>query len=209
MKIKVTHIALFILIMVFGSVSTILLTGLLLYNAGDEPFPAEMVFILAGKSIRALEAADLYKKGLVKKIYVSNSVEKRSKGIVRKMGIKIPTHEWVTKQVLFKKGVPEADIEEFGNKSLSTVEEALVIRKLLGDNQVKFLVVTSPGHAWRAKMIFSDYFDEHEFGMVANKYEPIPYPWWTNQSAAINVILETSKVIFYQLGGRFLTKATK
>ena len=121
------------------------------------------------------------------------------------MGIEIPTGKWITRQILLKNGVPDIDIYEFGKKSLSTVEEAIAIRELLADKPDKFMVVSSPGHVWRAKMIFLDYFDEHQFRVIANRYEPIPYPWWAKQSAATNVVLEISKVIFYQLGGKFLT----
>ncbi len=185
----------------------IFLAGFWIYNTGEKPFPAKFVFVLAGKPIRALEAATIYSQGLVEKVYISDSIEEKSKQIIRKMGIEIPTEKWITRQILMKRGVPDINIVEFGNSSMSTVEEAMAIQKLLANKPVKFMVVSSPSHVWRAKIIFSDYFDEHEFGMIANRYEPIPYPWWTQQSTAVNVVLEISKAIYYQIGGRFLSTA--
>ena len=136
--------------MISGPVIIIFLAGFWLYTAGEKPFPAKFVFVLAGKPIRALEAANLYREGLVEKVYFSNSVGSRSKQIARRMGIEIPTEKWITRQILLKNGVPDIDIYEFGKKSLSTVEEAIAIHELLADKPDKFMVVSSPGHVWRA-----------------------------------------------------------
>jgi hypothetical protein len=39
--------------------------------------------------------------------------------------------------------------------------------------------------------------------VVASAYEAFPARWWTEQEAARNVLLESAKIVYYKLGGRF------
>jgi hypothetical protein len=38
---------------------------------------------------------------------------------------------------------------------------------------------------------------------VATPYEDFVEKWWTDQTSAVNVVLETAKLIHYHLGGAF------
>ena len=176
-----------------------------LLSAADEPVESDYAFVLAGKPFRALEAADLYKEGLVKKIYVSKPFESMERSKFEKMGIIIPRKEWLTQQVLLRSGVPLDDILFFGTNSLSTVEEILAIKKMVTRSNAKFMVVTSPYHVRRTKMILSDYFKEHSYRVILNRHENMAEPWWTQQSSALQVVLEVSKIFYYNLGGMFLS----
>jgi len=181
------------------------LSGAWLWSAADEPFKSDYVFVLAGKPFRALEAADLYKEDFVKKIYVSKPLRSMKKSKLDKIGIEIPRREWLTQQVLLKSGVPINDILFFGTNSLSTIEEILTIKKMIANSNIKFMIVTSPSHVRRTKLMLADYLDGYNYRVISNRHEPIVDPWWSQQSSALQVVLEVSKIIHYTLGGMFLS----
>jgi hypothetical protein len=54
-------------------------------------------------------------------------------------------------------------------------------------------------------MILSDYFKEHSYRVILNRHENMAEPWWTQQSSALQVVLEVSKIFYYNLGGMFLS----
>ena len=119
------------------------------------------------------------------------------------LGIFIPRAEDIDKQILLKKGVHEQNIHFFGQSSLSTIQEAEAASKLFRGDSCKIIIVTSPYHVRRASMIFKDTMQNCQFRVLGTPYEPFPEKWWTDQDAARNVLLETSKTVFYLFGGRF------
>jgi len=181
------------------------LSGWWLLSAADEAVESDWAFVLAGKPFRALEAADLYNDGLVKKVYVSKPYRSMSRTKFEKMGIEVPRSEWLTQQVLLKSGVAIEDVHFFGTNSLSTVEEILTIKKMLKNNDISFMVITSPTHVRRTKIIMDDHLSGYDYKIVSNKHEKMTSPWWSNQSTAVQVVLEVSKIVFYSFGGVFLS----
>ena len=65
------------------------------------------------------------------------------------------------------------------------------------------LVVTSPYHVYRTRLIFSDHLPASRILVVASREEPLPTRWWTDREAATNVALELGKLVFYSLGLSF------
>jgi uncharacterized SAM-binding protein YcdF (DUF218 family) len=172
-------------------------------SAGDRPQKADAILVLGGSFTRPFQAADLYRQGLARKIYVSVPLREDQLRLLDEAGIAYPREEEVVRQVLLKKGVPASAIEYFGKASVSTAAEAQAARALFARGAPRLLVVTSPYHLRRTRMTFADALPAADIRVIATSYDPFPQAWWKDQNAARNVLLELAKITFYQLGGRF------
>lgn len=99
-------------------------------QAGDAPGKAAAIIVLAGCPARAVYSADLYKQGAAPEVYVSRPVREHGLKMLEEFDIYIPRAEEIYKQILLKKGVPESHVHVFGTASVSTFEEAEVIKVL-------------------------------------------------------------------------------
>ena len=172
-------------------------------GAGDRPQKADSILLLGGSFSLPFQAAELYRQGLARKIYVSAPAREDQHRLLDEAGIAFPREEDVVRQVLLKRGVPASAIEYLGKDLISTAAEAEAARALFAKGSPRLLVVTSPYHLRRARMIFADALPAADIRMIATSYDPLPQAWWKNQNAARNVLLEVVKIAFYQLGGRF------
>ena len=172
-------------------------------SAADQPQKADAIVVLGGGYARPFQAADLYRQGLARKIYVSAPAREDQHRLLDEAGIAFPREEEVVRQVLLKKGVPASAIEYLGKDLISTAAEARAARDLFAQGAPRLLVVTSPYHLRRARMTFSDALPAADIRVIATGYDPLPQAWWKDQSAARNVLLELAKITFYKLCGRF------
>lgn len=172
-------------------------------SVADRPQKADAILVLAGNYARPFQAADLYRQDYASKVYISVPVRSDEYRLLDEAGIPFPRDEDVVRQVLLKKGVPAGAIEYFGKDSISTAEEAQAARALFGKRAPRLLVVSSPYHLRRARMIFADALPGADIRMIATSYDPFPAAWWKDQSAARNVLLELAKITYYKLGGHF------
>lgn len=172
-------------------------------SVADQPQKADAILVLGGDYSRPFQAADLYRQGYARVVYVSVPARENQYRLLDEAGLPFPREEQVVREVLLKKGVPAAAIQFFGKGSVSTAAEAQAARALLAKHAPKLLVVTSPYHLRRARMIFSDALPAADIRMIATSYDPFPSAWWKDQSAARNVLLELAKIAYYKLGGRF------
>jgi uncharacterized SAM-binding protein YcdF (DUF218 family) len=172
-------------------------------SAGDRPQKADAILVLGGSYSRPFQAADLYRQGFARKVYVSVPAREDQLRLLDEAGIAFPREEEVVRQVLLKKGVPASAIEYLGKDSISTAAEAQAARELFAQGAPKLLVVTSPYHLRRTRMTFTDALPAADIRVIATSYDPLPQAWWQDQSAARNVLLELAKISFYRLGGRF------
>lgn len=172
-------------------------------SVSDPPYKADAIVVLGGGFSRPFQAADLYRQGLARKIYVSVPAREQQYRLLDEAGIAYPREEDVVRQVLLKKGVPAGAIEYFGKDLISTAAEAQAVRALFARGTPRLLVVTSPYHLRRARLTFADALPAAEIRVIATSYDPLPLAWWKDQSAARNVLMELAKITFYQLGGRY------
>ena len=169
----------------------------------DRPQKADAILVLGGSFTRPFQAAELYRQGLARKIYISVVAREEQLRLLDVEGVPYPREEEIVRQVLLKKGVPASAIEYFGKDSISTADEAQAARALFAQRTPTLLVVSSAYHLRRARIIFSDALPAADIRMIATSYDPFPSSWWKDQSAARNVLLELAKISFYQLGGRY------
>ncbi len=168
----------------------------------DPPQRADAIIVLGDDLTRVLQGADLYRAGHAPRILLSAPARSPRALRLEREGLAWLWFEETGRTLLLRKDVPEAAIATFGKRLRTTVEEAQAIRALFPDGTPTLLVVTSPYHVRRARMIFRDALPHARVLMVASSYEPFPDRWWTERDAAPNVVLESAKLLFYLLGGR-------
>ena len=180
-----------------------------LYFAGrwlvldETPAQADLIVLLGGDLSRPLYGADLYHRGYATRIAVSRPAPPPQTENLRKLGMQLPRQDEQFREVLQRKKVPGNVISVFGDANLSTVQEAETLREFLGDRPVRLLIVTSPYHTRRVKIVFTRLLPQADIRVLASPYETYPQRWWTDQSAAVGTLLETAKLLYYYLGGAF------
>jgi uncharacterized SAM-binding protein YcdF (DUF218 family) len=172
----------------------------------DSPVKADAIILLGGNPSRAYHAADLYHQGYAPYIYLSVPRRTNTETLLDNSDIFMPREEEINRQVLIKKGIPTDSIITLDQTAVSTADEADEVSKIVKSNGCCIIVVTSPYHVRRAKMIFRDNVQGCDVRVVGSSYEPYPSKWWKDKELAGNIILEIHKIIFYELGGRFSRK---
>ena len=182
--------------------------GALVLSAGwwlrmdDAPRKADAIVILAGDLHRAIYAADLYHQGLAPVILLGRPYVGEPDPLCG-LGFPCPSQVESMEQVLRAKGVPEGVLKLYGKDHMSTVEEAESLERELGPRPRTLLVVTSPYHCRRAKMILSGILRQHELIMTPTPYERFDAIWWNHQGSAAAVVSEVAKFVFRFLGTPF------
>ena len=177
--------------------------------APDPVAAADAIVILAGSFRRPIYAAELHKQRVAPLVYVSVPARDPVVAMLDPLGVRLTPIEETYEQILRAMGVPAAGIRRLGKGSLSTFQEAREARKLFTAPGTRLVLVTSPFHVRRARMVFEEVFAGSGVGVavVSAPQEPFPVAWWTSQDAAREVLLEWAKIAFYRLGGRFESKA--
>ena len=181
------------------------------YNAAawlkraDPPMKADAIVVLAGPYTRSMYAADLYRAGPAPKVVLSEAVREKIWSQLEELGIRLPSVPEIYRRVLQAKGVPADRIEPLGRPALSTAVEALAIAKRFGKPGTSVIVVTSPSHVMRSRLIIERALEGRgvRLAVCATPYETFPDDWWRSQDAAREVLLEWVKIGFFMAGGRF------
>ncbi len=168
----------------------------------EPPMRSDALVVPGGSPVRAFHAARLFRDGYAPIVYVGKPVLSSGDIRIRDAGIEWPREEELTMQILLKEGVPRLAIRMYG-PTKSTAEEAEVLARIYAKKPCSLLVVTSPSHTRRARMIFRDTLPECAVTVVGTPDEELPAAWWQSQDAARQVVLEIMKIIFYKAGGRY------
>lgn len=88
---------------------------------------------------------------------------------------------------------------------ISTADEAAAVAAQYGRPGGRLIVVTSPSHQLRARMILRRALEGRDITLMvcATPYETFPDDWWRSQDAARDVLLEWAKILFFLVGGRY------
>ena len=175
-------------------------------QAGDEidlSKKADAIVVLGGSYFRPLYAAELYNQGAAPVVYVSRPIQRKDGELLKSVGVNLPLQEEIFDRLLQKKGVPGSAIKFFGKSVISTAQEALALKEVLGNKSKTLILVTSPYHVRRAKMVFEDILPECTALATGTPYEVFPKRWWSTRQSALKTVNETVKIIFYLLGGLF------
>lgn len=174
-------------------------------RAADSPAKVDAMIVLAGAPERAMYAADLFRQGYAPTVYVSRPSRERGHRKLEQFGIILPTEEFVNRTILNQGGVADKYIQVFSLGSVNTLDEARTLRAALPQTTRAIMIVTSPYHVRRVKMVFGETFLDSGISVrvVSGSYEPFPDEWWTDRDAAMQTILEVLKIVFYKAGGSY------
>jgi uncharacterized SAM-binding protein YcdF (DUF218 family) len=181
-------------------------------QVNDTPEQADYIIPLAGDDTRLIKATELYHQGFAPMVLLSNAVEPtptRLDALRWKMGYPHYERTEYRARLLGLLGVPASVTDSFGKAHISTVEEAEALRTYLRGRQARLLLVTSPTHARRAKMIFEDVLPECRIMVSDTDEGTFGATWWRDQQTAKELILELSKTVHYLLGGVFRSTDAK
>ena len=143
----------------------------------DMPLPADYIVVLSGSPARALYAADLFHKEIAPRVLVSKPWRDDIGKRLDALGVDYPKAEKVDTDILLKKGVPAQDIGFFGSANMSTAQEAMELQRIFTDSGASFLIITSPYHVRRTRMIFNDLFPCCEHQVVGTPYDTFAKKW--------------------------------
>jgi len=202
------HFARFLQVVGALSLLGLVIGGALVLTAGywlrmdDTPKKADAIVILAGDLHRAIFAADLYNQGLAPVIMLGRPHQGDPDPLCG-LGFPCPTQAESMERVLRAKGVPPGVLKLYGKDHMSTVEEGESLARELGPEPKTLIIVTSPFHCRRAKMILSGILRQHELIMPLTPYERFDKLWWNHQLSSGAVVSEVAKFVFYFLGTPF------
>ena len=170
--------------------------GWILYEPLEK---SDAAVVLGGSTdTRPFYAADIYKRGLVPKVLVTE-VRRGDAALLNLL----PSDTDVSAGVLQKMGVPDSAVEHIGTGVNSTRDEAVALREWLGKHPAKRIIIaTDPFHARRVRFIF-----ERELkglpveltvtGIPSKKYDPLY--WWESEEATLAFQNEVIKLAYYWL----------
>lgn len=170
-----------------------------LWIVSDPITPADAVVVLGGGiDLRPFVAADLYAKGLVKKVLLSNVDDGPSVGIGA-----LPGHTESNRKVLIRLGVPEAVIETFGTANKNTIEEAVALKDWTLRKAISVLII--PTEAFSARRVRWTF--RHEFVGTAVRIEVPSFnpardytsaEWWKTEAGVVMFQNEVLKYLYYR-----------
>ena len=175
--------------------------GRFLVVADPLPRRADAIVVLAGSpSDRTLETARLYHAGVAPRVVLTRESLPRGAAALRSRGIRLPEGHDLSRQALLGLGVPPDAIRVLGRRTASTRSEAETIARWACGNGVRRLVVvTSPSHTRRARLILRRALGSE----VALTVRPAPdalFPathWWRRRRAMKDVLGEYQKLLAF------------
>jgi uncharacterized SAM-binding protein YcdF (DUF218 family) len=170
-----------------------------LWIVSDPITAADAVVVLGGGiETRPFVAADLYAKGLVKKILLSEGDEDRSVEIGGLVG-----ETETNRRVLRGLGVPESAIETFGTANKNTREEAVALKDWSDRNVVAVLIIpTEIFTARRVRWMFRREFAGTGVYIEVPSFDPPKLytrkEWWKTEDGVIAFQNEILKYFYYR-----------
>jgi len=188
------------LLLVLG-LGTVLMTGQAI-QVQDAPQRADAIIVLGGDIQRAPYGAKLYSQGYAPGVWISRTISAPGDKLLHQAGIPIPPEYEIYRRLISMGGVPDKAIHLYGHDLLTTSDEAETFGQEFPKAK-RIIIVTSPYHVFRAKLIFQRLLPHVEVLGVATPDEFFPVQWWTDKTAAVKVVLETIKLAWFAAGGRF------
>jgi uncharacterized SAM-binding protein YcdF (DUF218 family) len=180
---------------------TLLRSAADLWIISDPVTPGDAVVVLGGGiDVRPFVAADLYNKGLVRKVLLSQ-VEEDDR--IVNLGIQAG-HTELNRQVLLRLGVPDTVITKFGTANRNTKDEAVALKDWADRNPVSVLIIpTDRFSARRVRWIFLREFYGRAVRIEVPSYDDPSYEytrsgWWKTEHGWMNFQNEIFKYLYYR-----------
>jgi uncharacterized SAM-binding protein YcdF (DUF218 family) len=165
----------------------------------DNLEPADAIVILGGGiDTRPFAAAENYKAGLARKILVAEV----NLGKAEKLGL-LPSHSAINRGILIKLGVPEADIESFGDGLFSTFEEGVALREWAVRTHARSVIVPIEiFSSRRVRWMLTRALAGTGATVQIQALEDATYDrdgWWKSHHGLISFQNELFKYIYYRI----------
>jgi uncharacterized SAM-binding protein YcdF (DUF218 family) len=169
-----------------------------LWIVDDALAPADAVAVFGGGlEARPFAAADYYRRGLVKKIVISNI----GASPAERLGV-LASHVEHNRRVLLRLGVPDSAIEPFGEQLSNTYEEARALRDWVTRTGAHSVIVpTEIFSSRRVRWTLHRVFDDATTIRVA-ALPPYGYgreDWWKHETGLITFQNEVMKHLYYRV----------
>ena len=166
---------------------------------------ADAAVVLGGsRSVRWLEAAELFREGFVPRILLLASAEDDGEVLLRDRGITIPTDAELARDALRRLGIPTDAVSVVGGRHTSTADEARTLRQAVEANRWRaVIVVTSRLHTRRAGLAVERHLAGTGARVIvrATRFERSnPARWWRSRRDVYMTVTEWSKLVLYGLG---------
>jgi uncharacterized SAM-binding protein YcdF (DUF218 family) len=177
--------------------------GRILVVGDPLPTHADAIVILAGSvPDRVLEAADLYRAGVAPLVVVTREPMRRGDAPLRARGVHLPEGDDLTLAALARLGVPPEATLVLRRGATSTRSEARTIaRWACAHRLTSLVVVTSPPHTRRARLILRQAFGPAiALAVRPSRYDSFsPTRWWHIRRDQKTVLSEYEKLTNYWL----------
>ena len=154
-----------------------LLTGpIALLATRDQPIKADLIVVLAGQPVtRALEARDLFARGLSRKILLIPEPPNPLRHELEKLGFERQPYS-TSQRILMASGVPLSAIDQLPANAGNTKGESRAIEAYAVKHAVRsILLITSPLASRRQCWIFRRALPSVSVSCQPNSYERIEY----------------------------------
>jgi len=167
----------------------------------DPPHSADAIVVLSGSlPDRILEAVDLYQAHLAPRIILTTEAPLPGVEALRARGGSLPEHHEQNRSIAQQLGVPAEAIEVMPTPTTSTLAEAQALIAYLRASNIKsILLVTSNGHARRARLTFRDLAGATpQISICPSRYDPFAADtWWQHRAFIRRVVIEYGKLLNY------------
>jgi uncharacterized SAM-binding protein YcdF (DUF218 family) len=158
----------------------------------DPLFRADAIVVLSGgMPARAEEAAKIFRMDLAPEVWISRP--RSAAAELEKLGISYAGEEEYNRQILIREGVPADAVRIFPDAIANTEEEVEeVSRQLRARNKKSVIIVTSPQHTRRVKVLWRGLAGENQEAIVRAAWED-PFDaghWWRNTRDVFSVVRE-------------------
>lgn len=164
---------------------------------------ADAILVLSGSAVyreRTAKAADLYRRGVSKKIFLTDDGGQAGWSAAEQ---KNPSFVELSEKDLIRQGVAPEDIEILDEKVFGTIDEARLLRRTAAERNLRsVLIVTSVYHSRRALWTFEKVLAETEIGIetaAPGAQTPNIFFWWLSPPGWSAVGGEYAKGIYYRL----------
>ena len=176
------------------------------FLAREQPLAkADAIFVFAGTlAERPLEAVDLFREGYAPRVVVTRATIDQATFQLEKRGLRIPTQDDLSREVLLQLGVPPASLVSPSFVHDNTAEETRTLREL------------ALQHRWRRVILVSSKYHLRRVGLAARRSlrgtdvevilrgsrydESVPGRWWTRRRDVRWVASEVPKLVAYAVG---------
>lgn len=152
--------------------------------------PADVIVVLSGAMPeRAEEAARIFDLGYARKVWITHP-ENPSRALAA-MSIHFVAEDDYSREVLIHEGVPDANIEILPDTIIDTEQEVdEIVRQMRRDGITTAIIVTSPPHTRRVRVLWRDLAPRNLHVVVRAAYEDRfdAGHWWrdTHDSLAVS-----------------------